>query len=63
MARRPYVDQEACIGCELCANTLPEVFRMNEQHLAEVHNPEGGTEGQVQEVIDACPVNCIHWEE
>ena len=63
MARNPNVDQEACIGCQLCANTLPEVFRMNEHNLAEVHNPVGGSEEQIQEVIDACPVLCIHWEE
>jgi ferredoxin len=62
MARTPYVDQDACIGCQLCANTLPEVFRMNEHSLAEVHAPAGAPEDQIQEVIDSCPVNCIHWE-
>ncbi len=62
MARKPYVDQDACIGCQLCANTVPEVFRMNTENLAEVYDPEGASEESIQEAIDGCPVSCIHWE-
>ena len=62
MARKPYVDQDACISCNLCADTVPEVFRMNEDDLAEVHDPAGASEDKIQEAIDACPVACIHWE-
>jgi ferredoxin len=61
MARVPYVDQDVCISCTLCVNTAPEVFRMNENDLAEVYDPEGAPEEKIQEAIDACPVNCIHW--
>jgi len=35
---------------------------MNEENLAEVYNPAGAPELKVQEAIDNCPVNCIHWE-
>lgn len=62
MARKPYVDKDVCIGCELCVNTAPEVFRMDDNNLAEVYNPTGATEDMIQEAIDGCPVNCIHWE-
>ncbi|HEY6008930.1 MAG TPA: ferredoxin [Geobacteraceae bacterium] len=62
MARKPYVDQDVCIGCQLCANTVPEVFRMNAENLAEVYDPEGASEESIQEAIDGCPVSCIHWE-
>ncbi len=62
MARKPYVDQDACIGCQLCANTVPGVFRMNAENLSEVYDPEGASEEEIQEAIDSCPVNCIHWE-
>ena len=61
MARVPYVDQDVCISCTLCVNTAPEVFRMNENDLAEVYDPEGASEEKIQEAVDACPVNCIHW--
>ena len=30
------VDENACIGCGLCENTCPEVFKMNEDNIAEV---------------------------
>lgn len=63
MAKKPYVDQDVCISCNLCVDTVPEVFRMNEDGLAEVYDPSGAPEDQIQEAIDACPVACIHWED
>jgi ferredoxin len=63
MAKKPYVDQDVCISCNLCVDTVPEVFRMNEDGLAEVYDPSGAPEDNIQEAIDACPVACIHWED
>jgi len=63
MAKKPYVDQDICISCNLCVDTVPEVFRMNEDGLAEVYDPSGAPEDNIQEAIDACPVACIHWED
>ncbi len=63
MAKIPYVDQDECTGCGLCEETCPEVFRLNDDSISEVYDPEGATEEEIQEVIDACPVECIHWEE
>lgn len=57
-----YVDQDVCIGCEICANTLPEVFRMTGRSVAEAYDPEGATMESIQEVMDLCPVSCIHWD-
>lgn len=62
MARIAYVDQDACISCNLCADTLPDVFRMNDAGLAEVYDPRGAGEETIQEMMDACPVACIHWK-
>lgn len=63
MAKVPYVDQDACISCNLCADTAPEVFRMDDDNLAEVYDPSGATEEKIQEAIDACPVACIGWQK
>lgn len=63
MTRKPYVDQEVCVSCQLCVETVPKVFRMNDDNLAEVYNPVGAPEEKIQAAIDACPVNCIHWEQ
>jgi len=62
MAKKPVIDQAICIGCELCVGTVPDVFRMNEQNVAEVFEPFGASEELIQEAIDNCPVNCINWE-
>ena len=63
MAKMPYVDQEECTGCGLCEETCPGVFQLNEDGVAEVYNPEGASEEEIQEAIDSCPVECIHWKE
>jgi ferredoxin len=62
MSKKPFIDQEICIACELCVSTAPGVFRMNDENLAEVFDPLGDPEEIIQEAIDNCPVNCISWE-
>lgn len=63
MAKSFYVDQEECIGCGACVDSCPDVFRMTEDNIAEVFNAEGASEEEVQDAMDACPVECIHWED
>jgi len=63
MAKTVWIDKEECIGCELCVNSCPGVFRMNEEVKAEVFDPKGESEENIQQAIDACPVSCIHWTE
>lgn len=64
MAKIPWVDKEECTGCELCVSNLPDVFRMDDDDLAECYNAKGATEEEIQEdAIEACPVECIHWQE
>ena len=61
MAREVYVDQEVCIGCGLCVSIIPGVFRLNDAGVSEVNDQSGSNEPMIQEAIDSCPVNCIHW--
>ena len=63
MAKEPVVEQDECVGCGNCAEICPEVFRLNDDGVAEVHDPEGATEDKIQQAIDSCPVECISWEE
>jgi ferredoxin len=61
-ARVPVVVEEECIACGNCEAVCPEVFRVNESlGHSEVINPEGAPEKKIQEAIDQCPVQCIHW--
>jgi ferredoxin len=62
--RFPVIDEEECIACGNCEQVCPQVFRLNEAlGHSEVINPHGGPEEAIQEAIDQCPVQCIHWHE
>jgi ferredoxin len=64
MNRVVYLVEEECIGCGMCQDVCPEVFKLNEdKNIAEVINPSGGPADLIQEAIDSCPVECIHWKE
>jgi ferredoxin len=42
---------------------VPEVFKLNEDGVAEVYAPQGAAEEKIQDAIDNCPVSCIAWED
>lgn len=54
-----YVDQEKCIGCSLCAELAPEVFKMDGDKAVGVADDGNNAE----EACDSCPVNAIHKSE
>lgn len=62
MARIPFIDPELCTGCELCVETVPDVFQM-EGDVATVIDPAGASEEEIQEAIDNCPVEAISWQD
>ena len=62
MAREVFVDPTECTGCELCVDMLPAVFRMTEEGVSVVYDPDGAGETLIQDVIDSCPALCIHWK-
>ena len=60
----PVIVEEECIACGSCEEICPEVFKLNESlGFAQVINPTGAPEEKIQEGIDACPVQCIHWSD
>ena len=61
MACDVYVDQAECIGCGLCSEIAPGVFALNDEGVSVVIDSEGEGEDKIQEAIDECPVECIHW--
>jgi ferredoxin len=63
MAKVPVIDRETCIGCGSCAALCPKVFRLKGDGKAEVFNPAGDSEENIQKAIDVCPVSAISWKK
>ncbi len=62
--RIPVIVEEECIACGACEEICPEVFQLNESlGFAMVMNPGGSDEATIQEAIDSCPTQCIHWSD
>ncbi|MEW6102177.1 MAG: ferredoxin [Candidatus Omnitrophota bacterium] len=54
------VDPDICIGCTLCTQTCPEVFRMEEEKaVAYVPEVPKGLEKACLRAVDECPVTAI----
>ncbi|MBJ7901649.1 MAG: ferredoxin [Cyanobacteria bacterium RI_101] len=60
--RGVYVDEPTCIGCKHCAHVAPNTFHIEADYgRSRVFNQNGDPESILQEAIDTCPVDCIHW--
>ncbi|MGP1386530.1 MAG: ferredoxin [Thainema sp.] len=57
-----YVDEVTCIGCKHCAHVARNTFFIEPEYgRSRVIRQDGDPEEVVQEAIDTCPVDCIHW--
>lgn len=56
-----YVDEDECIGCELCPDICPEIFEMNDDGKAEAKDIEiaEDVEDSAKEAEESCPVDAI----
>ena len=57
-----YVDEITCIGCKHCAHVARNTFYIEPDYgRSRVVRQDGAAEEIIQEAIDTCPVDCIHW--
>ena len=57
-----YVDEVTCIGCKHCAHVARNTFYIEPDYgRSRVIRQDGDLEDVIQEAIDTCPVDCIHW--
>ncbi|NEP16941.1 MAG: ferredoxin [Leptolyngbya sp. SIO4C1] len=60
--RGVYVDELVCIGCKHCAHVARNTFYIEPDYgRARVVRQDGDPEALIQEAMDTCPVDCIHW--
>jgi len=57
-----WVDEAVCIGCRYCAHVATNTFVV-EPHWGRSRaiRQDGDATELIQEAIDTCPVDCIHW--
>ena len=60
--RAVWVDESRCIGCRYCAHVATNTFIVDEEYgRSRAIRQDGDKFETVQEAIDTCPVDCIHW--
>jgi ferredoxin len=62
---KPKVDQDLCIGCALCEDTCPAVFKIEDDgysHVIDEDPPEDQWDC-ARESADICPTEAITIEE
>ncbi|PMB01511.1 ferredoxin [Fischerella thermalis CCMEE 5198] len=59
-----YVDEITCIGCKHCAFVARNTFYIEPDYgRSRAVRQDGDPEEVIQEAIDTCPVDCIHWTD
>ena len=57
-----WVEESDCIGCRYCAHVASNTFLMiPETGRCRAIRQDGDSVERIQEAIDTCPVDCIHW--
>jgi len=57
-----WVDESKCIGCKYCVHVASNTFIVDEFHgRSRAIRQDGDSSDVIQEAIDTCPVDCIHW--
>ncbi len=57
-----WVDESRCIGCRYCAHVATNTFIVDEEYgRSRAIRQDGDKLETLQEAIDTCPVDCIHW--
>lgn len=57
---KAFVDSDICIGCSLCVQTCPEVFKMEQDKAVAYVNPvPAQVKDSCRKAAEECPVEAI----
>ena len=57
-----WINESNCIGCQYCVHVATNTFIVDEHFgRARVIRQNGDDLETVQEAMDTCPVDCMHW--
>ncbi|TGG82017.1 MAG: ferredoxin [Aphanocapsa feldmannii 288cV] len=57
-----WVDESVCIGCRYCSHVCANTFLIEPDYgRSRAIRQDGDSSERIQEAIDTCPVDCIHW--
>ncbi len=57
-----WVDQAVCIGCRYCVHVAVNTFVLEPRWgRSTALRQDGDSTELIQEAMDTCPVDCIHW--
>ena len=57
-----WVDENRCIGCKYCVHVATNTFVVDEEYGRSRAVRQDGDDLEIlEEAIDTCPVDCIHW--
>ena len=60
--RAVWVDEAVCIGCRYCTHVASNTFMVEESWgRSRAIRQDGDSTERIQEAIETCPVDCIHW--
>lgn len=59
MAIEVLIDREQCIGSGVCCSAVPAVFKLDEDEIAMVIDPNADTEANIVYAAKGCPTLAI----
>ena len=61
--RVPSVDRDKCQGAYICESIAAQTFKVNNDGISEVIDPQGDDEQTIQQAINSCPYAALSWKE
>lgn len=63
IGKKPVIDLECCIECEVCIDLAPHAFEINDAGYVDIRPLDSyENDEDILEAIKNCPKDCITWE-